>query len=386
MNLQQEASTRFAAFFGSQPDGMVKSPGRVCLIGEHTDYNQGFVLPFALDLSIVVLFRINDDTRVRVRSLAHPDYEDIFDLAGDVSHGPKAWANYIRGVFYILRDYGFEIKHGLDLLITSTLPEDAGLASSGAMSTAVAGAIRKALNIPLDKRSLALISEKAENEFLGRHCGIMDPLTAMLGKENHLLLIDCHDYSVEQIPYPNELAVIIFNSMAKMELEGHEFNDLRKSCEDAALAMGVDSLRRATLAMLSEYKSNMSSTAYRRAYHIITENERTKKLAKAFLGSNFNLVFQLMNESQDSLKENFGNTTPEIDALVDFCREELGGNIAARMTGGGFGGSVVAVCERNYTNAVINHVSRKYFERFNITMPTHICRPADGMRIHWNKN
>lgn len=380
----QNIESEFISLFGSRPHGMVKAPGRICLLGEHSDYNQGFVLPFALDLTTIVTFKVRDNPRVRVRSLKYPDYEDSFDLAGEVTHCVHGWANYVRGVFYIIRDYGFELRRGLDLLISSTLPLDAGLASSGAMSAAVAGAVRKALNLPLDKRSLALVAEKAENEFFGRGCGIMDPLTATLGREGNLLLIDCEDYSVKYVPFPDQYAVVVFNSRARKELIGNEFNNLRNTCQKAAQTLNVGSLRHATQETLSRHKDEMDNITQRCAYHIITENERTRDLADAFMKADFRHACRLMNESYDSSKLNFGNTIEQTDSLVDFCREELGGNVGARMTGGGFGGSVIALCKRQDANMLARNVGLKYFNRFGFHPPTHICRPADGMRIRWN--
>lgn len=383
---QETLDSKYLTLFNTAADGKVKAPGRVCMMGEHTDYNHGFVLPFALDLAATVLFRVRDDSRVRVRSLAYPDYEDTFDITGEVARCDQNWANYVRGVFYITRDYGFRLNHGLDLLISSTLPQNAGLASSGAMSVAVAGAIQKAFNLPLDKRSLALIAEKAENDFYGRHCGIMDPLTATQAHADHLLLIDCDEFNVEQIPFPEDLTVIIFNSNAHKNLVGTEFNNLRRACENAADVMEVSSLRHATLDTLQTHERAMEHVEYRRAYHIITEIERTKQLAQAFITGNHRYIYQLMYDSHESLKVNFENTIPEIDALVSFCREELNGNIGCRMTGGGFGGSVIALCPPKDAQTVAGNVSRKYYERFSISSQVHICRPGNGIRVQWNND
>ena len=382
---QRNPKQEFVSAFNFPAHGMVKAPGRVCVLGEHADYNHGFVIPFGLDLTTVVTFRVRKDSYVRVRSLEYPDYEDLFDISREVTPCNQSWANYVRGVFYITRDYGFDLKRGLDLLISSTLPQDAGLASSGSMSAAIAGTIRKVFNLPLDKRSLALIAEKAENDFFGRQCGIMDPLTAVFAKDGYLLMIDCENFNIEQIPFPEGWAVIIFHSHARKELVGSEFNDLRKTCEEAVSIMNVKSLRHASLDTLNKFINDMNKTAYHRAYHIITENERTQRLAQAFMTSDLKLACRLMSESHESLKRNFGNTIPEIDALVGFCQQELKDKIGARMTGGGFGGSVIALCEDKYAHQVIKNVSSKYFERFGINMFTHVCRPSEGIRIAWNK-
>lgn len=385
MALQTELDldTEFINSFGVAAEGKVRAPGRVCLIGEHADYNRGFVLPFALDMAVTVSFKVRRDTQVRVRSLLYPDYMDSFDVARDVSHCPQAWANYVRGVFYITKQYGFPYDNGLDLLISSTLPTDAGLASSGAMSTAVAGTLKKALALPISMRSLALIAEKAENEFFGRACGIMDPLAATSCKTDNLLLIDCKDFKFKQIPLPDDLAVVVFNSCAHKDLQGHEFNELRKACERAAFAMDMESLRSATLSDLESCKYKMDDTAYRCAFHIITENERTLQLVDSLSLGDYKAVYQLMNESYDSVRDNFRNTIPEIDALVKLCRSQLRSNVGVRMTGGGYGGSVIALCRKDDALSLKKAVVHQYMERFGIMMPTYICRPGSGLQVAW---
>jgi galactokinase len=381
MQITQNPDLEFIAAFNTQPEGMVKAPGRVNLIGEHTDYNNGFVLPFALDLSTITAFRVRDDSKVRVRSLKYPDYMDTFSTTEKFKPCEQQWANYVRGVFSVIKGYGFQLKHGLDLLITSDIPLDAGLASSAALSVSVAGAITKGLNLPLDKRSLALIAQKAENEFLGKKCGIMDQLTATSARIGNLLLIDCEDFEVEHIPLPAELSIVIFNSCVKIAAVEHEYNARRSECAQAASIMNVTSLRHATLDILKMHKGDMTDTCFRRARHVITENERTKRVANALLESDINLVFKLMFESHESMKNDFQITIPEIDTLVSFCKTALNGKVGARMTGGGFGGSVIALCRNEHAKSLIKTVSQQYHKRFNLIPKTHIARPGNGMRI-----
>ena len=380
-----DLETEFVNSFGVAAEGKVRAPGRVCLIGEHADYNRGYVLPAALDKSVTVSFRVRRDTHVRVRSLLYPDYIDSFDVAHEVSRCPHAWANYVRGVFYITKQYGFTYNNGLDLLISSNLPTDAGLASSGAMSTAVTGALKKALALPISMRSLALIAEKAENDFFGRACGVMDPLAAALCKKDHLLLIDCKDFEFRQILLPDNLVIVVFNSCAHKDLQGHEFNELRKACERAAFDMNVESLRHATLKDLQSHKKKLDEAAYRCALHIITEDERTRQLIDSLAHSDFQDVYRLMNESYDSARTNFHNTIPEIDTLVGLCRNHLPGNVGARMTGGGFGGSVIALCDRDSAPSLRENVTQQYMERFGVKMPSYICRPSNGLQVAWNR-
>ena len=378
---QSNLETTFAAAFVKKPEGKVRSPGRVNLIGEHTDYNGGFVLPCALDLYTTTVFRVRQDKRVRIKSLAYPDYIDIFDLTNEISLCDEPWANYVRGVFYAAQNYGFQINQGLDLLISSNIPHEGGLASSAALSTSVAGAIAKGLNLPIDKRMLALIAQRAENDFLGKKCGVMDQLTATMCKKDNLLLIDCEDFGIDHIPLPPQLAIVIIDSCTIRQLRGNEYNDRRHECERAAHAMQVKSLRHASIELLSENKSSIDETAFRRARHVITENDRTVRVANALKNSNTRQVYKLMYESHESMKNDFEITTPQLDALVAYCQETLGQNGGARMTGGGFGGSIIALCDQGFAETLAKTVTQKYFDEFKIRARAHICRPSDSIRV-----
>ncbi|MBN1378544.1 MAG: galactokinase [Gammaproteobacteria bacterium] len=383
MPTRQKLESLFASTFNADPEGMVKAPGRVCLMGGHTDYNGGFVLPCALDLSTISIFRVRNDKQVRVHSLQYPEYIDNFDLGKEILHCDQRWANYVRGVFHVTRDYGFKLDHGLDLLISSEIPPDSGLASSAALAISVTGSISKALSLPIDKRSLSLIAQKAENDFLGKKCGIMDQLTATMGKPDQMLLIDCEDFSVQPIPFMQDLSIVVINSCARKQLAGNEYNELRRECEQAATTMNVKSLRHATMDLLYSHKDSMNEITFRRARHIISENERVIQISKAITDSNINKLYRLMFESHASMKNDFENSIPEIDAIVDYCHEALDKDVGACMTGGGFGGPVVALCPQKLANSLVKTVTRKYFENFNINATTHVFRPAGGIQISW---
>ena len=207
------------------------------------------------------------------------------------------------------------------------------------------------------------MAQKAENDFLGKQCGIMDQFTAILAKPDQFLLIDCEDVEVQHIPLLPELSIVIFNSCVKKQLVGNEYNNLRHACERAATTLGVKSLRHATMDLLISFKNKLDKITYRCARHVITENERVNRVADALNVSNINAVYRLMHESHESMKNDFEITTPEIDALVDFCRDTLGNDVGARMTGGGFGGPVIALCQREQANSLARTVTHKYFEQ-----------------------
>lgn len=371
----------FGSAFQQTPDGVVSAPGRVNIIGEHTDYNGGFVLPCALNMTTSAVFRRRRDPLVRVRSRQYPGEQDQFNVSAEIVPAPSRWMSYARGVFRVMQEYGFPIRYGMDLWITGTLPPGIGLASSAALAEAIIGAISKGMDLPMDKRSLALIGQKTEHDFIGHQCGIMDQLTAVFGREEHLLLIDCEDFSIDYIPFPQPLSIVIMDSCCMRELAQSAYNDRRRECGRAANAMNVRSLREATLDGLHGCQAGINETAFRRARHVITENDRTVRAAEALRYLNFDLAYKLMNESHDSLKSDFDVTVPETDALVQFCREALPHQVGARMTGGGFGGCIVALCEQHLAKKLAKTVSDKFEARFNRRVPAYICRPGGSMKF-----
>lgn len=383
MSSPADLQAEFATAFNRPPDGMVRAPGRVNVIGEHTDYNNGFVLPCALTMGTIVIFRVRDDAKVRVRSSRYPGEDDEFDLSGRIAPCRTRWMCYVRGVFSVVREYGFPLDRGLDLWITGDLPPDIGLASSAALAEATVGAVSKGLGLRIDKRSLALIGQRAEHDFLGNQCGIMDQLTAVFGREDHLMLIDCKEYSIDYVPLPDTLSMVIMDSRCRRELAASEYNKRRDDCNRAAGVMGLQTLREATLDRLYECKSGMDEAVFRRARHVITENDRTRRTAEALKQSNPQLAFKLMGESHESLKNDFEVTVAETDALVEYCRETLYRDVGVKMTGGGFGGCVVAICEHRAAKALVKSVGEKYMARFNRRVPVYICRPGDAMKVAW---
>lgn len=371
----------FGSAFHQQPDGVVSAPGRVNIIGEHTDYNGGFALPCALNMTTAAVFRIRKDPLVHVRSKQYPGEEDHFDVSGEIVPAPSRWMSYARGAFRVMQEYGFPIRQGMDLWITGDLPPDIGLGSSAALSEAVIGAISKGMDLPMDKRSLALIGQKTEHDFLGNQCGIMDQLTAVFGKAGHLLLIDCEDFNIDYIPFPEQLSIVIMDSCCKRQLAQSAYNDRRRECGRAANAMNARSWREATLEDLHGCQSGIDEAAFRRARHVITENDRTVRAAEALRHLNLDLVYKLMNDSHESLKSDFEITVPETDALAQFCRETRPRKVGARMTGGGFGGCIVALCEQHLAKQLAKSVSDKFEARFNRRVPAYICQPGGGMKV-----
>lgn len=280
-SLLAQTQSLFQNTFGSSPTLSVQAPGRVNLIGEHTDYNGGFVLPCAIDYQTVISAAARSDGTVRVVAVDYQNQHDSFSLHQPiVPHANMMWANYVRGVVLYLQKRFPELG-GADLVISGNVPQGAGLSSSASLEIAVGKAFQALYHLPLDGTALALNGQQAENEFVGCQCGIMDQLISALGQKDHALLIDCRSLQTRAVSMPSEMAVMIINSNVKRGLVGSEYNLRRAQCETAARFFGADSLRDVTLEQLMQSQGELDPLAFRRAHHVITENTRTLAAADA---------------------------------------------------------------------------------------------------------
>lgn len=370
-------SQQFNKLFGEQETGHVSSPGRVNLIGEFTDYNDGFVLPVALNFRTHVLFRHRQDSQFVVHSLNYPGESDTFDVNAELVKGGSQWGNYIRAVCFVLKRAGFNLN-GLDLLINSDVPQGAGLSSSAALEVSVAGAINKAFELGLTKQELAVLGQQAENDFMDCQCGIMDQLASAKGEKNSALLIDCESLETTAVAIPEHLKLVIIDSNFKRKLVDSEYNQRRIDCEQAASKMGVSSLRKATMNMLIEYKSKLTENEFKRAHHVLTENDRVIKATNALKLNDMDALVELMAASHISLRDDFEVTVPATDGLVEICRSVLNGRGAVRMTGGGFGGAIVCLCEETDVALIKTAVEKEYPEKFQLDASFFVCQPAEG--------
>jgi galactokinase len=346
MNAQDQAlldrvTNSFAVQFGHAPDLVVRAPGRVNLIGEHTDYNDGFVLPCAIGPANMVAISKRDDDRVDVVAADFDDARDSFALTPPPERNlSQPWADYVRGTFLALQNDGHALS-GAKIAIAGNLPKGAGLSSSAALAVAV-GKANLALNgIDIDNRRLAQIAQKAECDFVGTQCGIMDQLISAQGKADHALLIDCRSLEVTDILIPDDVAIMIVHSGVTRGLVDGHYNERRRQCEAAAAAMGVSALRDADLDNLAAAVLDAVTTA--RARHVITENQRTLDAADALAKNDLAALGRLMAQSHASMRDDFEITIPAIDDLVALLQNAIGDQGGARMTGGGFGGAAVAI-------------------------------------------
>ncbi|GAB5459108.1 MAG: galactokinase [Henriciella sp.] len=357
------ALSAFEDHFGGAPSLLVRAPGRVNLIGEHTDYNDGFVLPCAIDVHTLIAARPNGSSSCRVIAADLEAKQDIFDLGKTPSKSEtQPWANYVRGVFDEAQKAGWQVQ-GMDIVIAGNIPHGAGLSSSASLEVGIAKTIDLAFGKgQRDHQTLALLAQKAENNFVGAQCGIMDQLASSCGQAGHALLIDCRSLALSPISLPPETSVLIVHSGIKHSHVDGAYNRRRADCELAAKTLGVTALRDVDMDQLEQVQASLDPIAYRRARHVISENARTLSAAEALKNGDMIALGQLMAASHASMRDDFEITTPEIDKLVAILQTAIGDRGGARMTGGGFGGCVVAILPEAETRTICQHVEQAYFK------------------------
>jgi galactokinase len=375
--LADKARVALQQTFGRDHAGVVQAPGRVNLIGEHTDYNDGFVLPCAIDRAAVVAWAPRDDGVVRVVAVDAGGQTDRFALAAPIERRDDApWTHYVRGMAREL-----VLRHGLppagaDLAIAGDVPAGAGLSSSAALELAVGHALLAATGRTLDATTLARAAQRAENEFVGCRCGVMDQLVSARGVAGHALLIDCRSLAAHPIALPPGSAVLIAHSRVRRGLVDSAYNERRAACEAAARALGVAALRDALLPDLM--RAELDATTRRRARHVVTENRRTTDAAAALARGDLRAMGELMAASHASMRDDFEITVPAIDALAALMHRSIGGEGGARMTGGGFGGCVVALLPADRVAAVRRAVEAGYRSPEGEPALVFECRASDA--------
>jgi len=328
-------------FHPAAPPRVFSAPGRVNLIGEHTDYNDGFVLPAAINFRTVVAAALRPDTLVEVFAVDMDD-TDTFDLAKPITPSSgHQWANYVRGMIKVLLAEGHNLR-GLSLAISGDIPTGTGLSSSASLEMALGHTFLQMSGLPVDGVSLALAGQNAENNFVGVQCGIMDQFVSALGQKDHALLIDCRTLDYSAVPIPADTAIVIVDSGVKRGLVDSEYNARRQQCQSAAAFFGVPALRDVDMATFAAREHELPPVLRQRARHVISENERTLAAADALKANDLIAFGQLMNESHRSMRDDFEITTPEIDTLTSIM-QSVPNVYGARMTGGGFGGCCVAL-------------------------------------------
>ncbi len=378
--LAQQTIVDFRKALGRDPQWIAAAPGRVNVIGEHTDYNDGFVLPMAIDRYTVIAASANGSDSITLRSAAGEGIATV-DLTQPLRPGPKGyWANYPIGVIAGFLARGLK-PAGFNAVVNSTVPLGGGLSSSAALEVATATLLEAITGQTLDPVEKALLCQKAEHDYAGMPCGIMDQFISVMGKENHLLLLDCRSRKPELVPMSDPaMELLIINTNVKHELTGGEYAKRRAQCEQAAKTLGVPSLRDANGEMLKRARGKMEKTAYRRARHVISEIERTLQAAAEVRASNWPSVGRLMYASHASLRDDYEVSCAELDAVVDIARAigTKGGVIGCRMTGGGFGGCAVALVRADKVETISARVAAEYEQCTKIKPSLFVSRPAAG--------
>jgi galactokinase len=391
MNLSELAAHVAAEFqnkYNRPPRWIVAAPGRVNVIGEHTDYNDGFVLPMAIERYAVMAADVpasqfaSSFSHISIYDI-HFDESATIDITAPVTKGLPKWSNYIRGVLAGFQNRGQKIP-ALEVALISTVPLGGGLSSSAALEVCTATLIEAATGKKIDPIEKALLAQTAEHEFAGVPCGIMDQFISALGREGNLLLLDCRSRKTELVPM-NDLSVelLIVNTNVKHELGSGEYAKRRAECEGAAKILGVNSLRDATADQLEKAKEKMSEVVFRRARHVIGEIERTVRAAKEIRASNWTNAGELMYASHASLRDDYEVSCPELDAVVEIAEEigVTGGVYGCRMTGGGFGGCAVALVKAGDVDAITKKIAADYKTKTGIEATIFSSRPAAGATI-----
>jgi galactokinase len=378
------AARLFSERFGAAPRWLSVAPGRVNLIGEHTDYNGGYVLPLAIDRHVVIAAAPAPaaDGRLRVYSAALDTSVDIL-LDGSEAPGEPAWANYLRGVVSAFRERGL-VPSSVDAAIVSDVPLGGGLSSSAALEVATATLLEAVTGAVLPPREKARICRQAEHEFAGVPCGLMDQLASVMGDEAGALLIDCQFEVVRVVPFADpSVSVLICNTNVKHALADGAYARRRTECAEAARQLGVPSLRDATPVMVEAARGIFDPVVRRRARHVTTENLRTLAAASHLEAREFAEVGALMYESHLSLRDDFEVSSVELDTLVDIAQEigDGGGVLGARMTGGGFGGCTVTLVRTERVEAVAETIAREYRARTGHSATSFVSRPARGAHL-----
>ncbi|CAB4329481.1 MAG: galactokinase [Actinobacteria bacterium] len=332
-------SHEFQTLFGHLPEVTSEAPGRVNLIGEHIDYSEGFVLPFAIANRTHAAISRSSDGLVRVSS--HQRRNNIFSISiSDVKPGSKGdWEKYVLGVIWSLG-----ITEGLNILVDGNVPAGAGLSSSASLECAVAVGLNTLLNLGLSDKELARATQRAENEYVGMPCGIMDQSVSIMGKAGSALLLDCRDLSTESIPFSVAdagLELLIIDTQAHHALVDGGYAERRASCESAAVKLGVKSMRELTMEHLIAEKDTLSEVEFIRARHAVSEISRVLATVESLKGGDFEEVGALINQSHNSLRDDYAVSCPELDLAVEAARSA--GALGSRMVGGGFGGSAIAL-------------------------------------------
>jgi galactokinase len=377
MTLKDQVVDAYRERYGVEPEIVVFAPGRVNLIGEHTDYNDGFVLPMAIDRSVVIALGPRDDEIVKIHPL---DFDEIieFDVNQFSKFSPSP-AEYVKGVTWALQEAGYSLK-GWEGVMKGDIPIGAGLSSSAGLELAITRAFSVISGFDWDAEEMALLSQKAENEWLGVKCGIMDQLISASGQAGSAILIDCRTLERTPAPLPDGTVVVVLDTNTRRGLVDGEYNIRRAQCEAAAAYFNVPKLRDVTLERFNAEGGGLDEVTFRRARHVITENARTLRAQAVMAQGDASAMGELMVQSHESMRDDFEISTDALNAIVEASREHPA-CYGARMTGGGFGGCGCALIKASDADDFVAYVTKRYHELTGFDATLYICQPSAGAGV-----
>ncbi len=377
-SLASRVVAAFAREFGGHAAIVVAAPGRVNLIGEHTDYNDGFVLPAAIDRHIVIAARPRADRVVRLHAadMGESARFDLDDIRPDTG---RRWSNYERGVAWALQGAGYTLQ-GMDAVVAGDVPVASGLSSSAAIEIATAFAFQTLGDLALDGVKRALLCQKAENEFVGMRCGIMDQYIISLGRRDHALLIDCRSLEYKLVPVPAGVSLVICDTQKRRGLVDSEYNTRRNECEAGARALGVPALRDVSVETFEARQEELGPVTRKRCRHVVTENQRVLDAVDALGAGDLERFGALMNASHVSLRDDYEVSCAELDAMVEAAWRQPG-VLGARMTGAGFGGCTVNLVRDEAAETFQHSVAREYTDATGLEPRIYVCAAEDGVRL-----
>lgn len=377
MDIQQAVIDAFEEKFGEAPQHIVRAPGRVNLIGEHTDYNDGFVLPMAINRAMWIALRPTNNSRVHITSL---DFDNpvTFDLESFTKEAGTP-ADYVKGIAWALQEEGYTL-HGWEGVMKGDVPIGAGLSSSAGLELSIARAFALLSDIEWDAKKMAVLAQQAENHWVGVNSGIMDQMISAAGDAGHALLIDCRSLESELLPIPTGTSVVILDTNTRRELVTSAYNERRQQCEAAATYFGVEKLRDVTIDEFNAKKDGLDTLIMRRARHIITENDRVLLAKQAMLDNQAQALGDLMSASHTSMRDDFEISNDALNVIVNISQAQAS-CFGARMTGGGFGGCAVALVADDKVTEFTEIVAKAYAEQTPQTATIYISKPSNGAEV-----
>ena len=366
----------FYSKYGEKPNMIVKSPGRVNIIGEHTDYNNGFVLPMAIDRHIKIAFKPRNDDKIKLQSIG---FDSEIDCSIHDDNFKGDWQDYVISICWVLLKNNYELK-GWEGVMTSNIPVGAGLSSSAALLLAILKVFSVTSNFKWDGLEMAKLARTAENDFLKLKSGIMDQMICALGRPGHAMLLDCRDLLSKFVTIPSNVKIIILDTLTRRELVDSKYNERVKQCEASAEYFGCSSLRDVDIKTFEEKKSGLDKLLMKRSKHVVYENNRVLEVSKAMKNNDVNKIGELINDSHYSLKNDYQVSSKELDIMVEIAQKEAG-CFGARMTGAGFGGCAVALIDESFQEQFMRNIFNTYYLKTGIKPMIYISNPSSGVLL-----